>query len=141
MATRILPRILGCLLLAGCTLIDQNTFAPAPEARAQTAPAAASAPVVLDGRTPLMTIDYSGAPPQYEEMLRYAVHAAERRDRDVQYDLVAVLPKPDQAGAGQTEAVGVMRTMMQAGVPAGRIHLALRADPSLDARQVRIYVR
>ena len=140
MSVRPLPRILACLLLAGCALIDQNTFAPAPEARAQNV--AASPPiVVLDGRTPLMTIDYSGPPPQYEEMLRYAVHAAERRDRDVQYDLVAMLPKPDQAGVGQTEAVGVMRTMIQAGVAAGRIHLALRADPSLDGRQVRIYVR
>ena len=29
-----LHRMLACLLLAGCALVDQKTFAPAPEAKA-----------------------------------------------------------------------------------------------------------
>src|ERR1019366_4600613 len=93
-----LHRVLACLLLAGCALVDQKTFAPAPEAKAQ--PAAAPAPpaaVRFDARTPLVTIDFGGPPPSYEELLRYAVRAAEKRDGAVQYDVIAMLPKPTDA--------------------------------------------
>jgi TPR repeat protein len=149
MTLRALSRILsslllGGLLLAGCALVDQRTFAPAPEAKAQsTAPATAAPPaaVQVDPRAPLVTIEFGGPPPQYEELLRYAIRAADNRDRDVQYDVVAMLPKADDAERGQADAVAVMRSMMLAGVPAARIHLALRADPTLPARQVRVYVR
>jgi hypothetical protein len=133
--------MLCCLLLAGCALVDQKTFAPAPEAKAQTTVAAPAAPVKLDARLPLVTVDFSGAPPQYEELLRYAVRAAEMRDRDVQYDVVAMLPDPAAAGPGQHDAATVMRSIMLAGVPAARIHLGLRADPTLPGREVRVYVR
>jgi len=136
------PRILACLLLAGCALIDQRTFAPAPEAKAQPAPAQPpQAQVNVDPRTPLVTIDFSSEPPHYEELLRYAVRAAEMRDRDVEYDVVAVLPKPNEADQGKRDAAAVMRSMMLAGVPSGRIHLGLRAEPALPGRQVRVYVR
>ena len=137
-----LHRVLACLLLAGCALVDQKTFAPAPEAKAQ--PAAAPAPpaaVRFDARTPLVTIDFGGPPPSYEELLRYAVRAAAKRDGAVQYDVIAMLPKPTDAPQGQGEAVAVMRSIMQAGVPVARIHLALQADPTLPSRQVRVYVR
>ena len=43
--------------------------------------------------------------------------------------------------AGQTRATGVMRAIMRDRVPASRIHLGLRADPSLASSQVRVYVR
>lgn len=138
----ILHRLLGCLLLAGCALVDQNTFAPAPEAKAQTA-AVPTAPAVLrlDTRAPLVTIDFGGPPPSYDELLRYAVRAAEKRDSAVQYDVIAMLPKAADAAPGQNDAVGVMRAIMQAGVPAARVHLGMQADPSLPSRQVRVYVR
>jgi len=120
--------------------VDQRTFAPAPEAKA--APATAPAvPVKVDARTPLVSIDFSGPPPEYQELLGYAVRAAETRDRDVQYDVVAMVPKPDDLAMGQQEASEVMRTIMLDGVPAGRIHLGLRADPTLTGREVRVYVR
>jgi hypothetical protein len=136
-----LHRVLACLLLAGCALVDQNTFAPAPEAKADSAVAQPPTAVKVDSRVPLVTVDFSGSPPQYEELLRYAVRAAEMRDRDVQYDVVAMLPNATDAGPGQRDAAGVMRSIMLVGVPAARIHLGLRADPTLSGREVRVYVR
>jgi hypothetical protein len=133
--------MLCCLLLAGCAIVDQRTFAPTPEAKADSTVAQPPAPVKVDSRLPLVTVDFSGAPPQYEELLRYAVRAAEMRDRDVQYDVVAVLPNATDAGQGQHDAAAVMRSIMLAGVPPARIHLGLRADPTLPGREVRVYVR
>jgi len=135
-----LHRMLACLLLAGCALVDQKTFAPAPEAKAE-APAPPTAPVRLDQRAPLVTVDFSGPPPQYEELLRYAVRAAEMRDRDVQYDVVAMVANATDLAAGQRDAASVMRSILLTGVPASRVHLGLRADPLLTGREVRVYVR
>jgi len=135
--------LLAGLSLTGCKLIDQTTFAPAPEA----VPAQVTLPRI-DQRVPLVTIGYEQPDPQYHEMLGYAVHAAEARDAAVQYDVFAVVPAegtPAQqvqaAGVAQQDAVGVMRSIMALGVPAARIHLGVRADPAIGANQVRIYVR
>ena len=84
--TRLVPVVLALLSFTGCTLIDQRTFAPSPEAKAEPAPP--PAPVALDKRTPLVTIDYTVPSPNYAELLHYAVQAAEARDADVQYDVV-----------------------------------------------------
>jgi hypothetical protein len=136
--TRLMPVVLALLSFTGCTLIDQRTFAPSPEAQAQPAP---QAPVVLDARTPLVTIDYTIASPDYAELLHDAVRAAESRDGDVQYDVVSVLKDTSEIAAGQEHAVGVMRAIMRERVPASRIHLGVRTDPALAANQVRVYVR
>jgi len=136
-----LHRVFACLLLAGCALVDQKTFAPAPEAKADSTVAQPPVAVKVDSRVPLVTVDFSGPPPQYEELLRYAVRAAETRDRDVQYDVVAMMPNAKDAEQGQSEAAMVMRSIMLAGVPAARIHLGLRDDPTLSGREVRVYVR
>jgi hypothetical protein len=134
-----LPVVVALLSFTGCTLIDQKTFAPAPEAKAQPAPA--PAPVVLDTRTPLVTIDYTIASPDYGELLHDAVRAAEARDADVQYDVVSVVKDTAEARDGQERAIGVMRAIMRDRVPETRIHLGLRTDPALAASQVRVYVR
>jgi hypothetical protein len=135
--------LLAGLSLTGCKLIDQTTFAPAPEAK----PAQVTLPQI-DKRVPLVTIGYDQPSPSYQEMLGYAVHAAEARDAGVQYDVFTVVPAkgtPAQqvqaAGVAQQDAVGVMKAIMALGVPAARIHLGVRADPAIDANQVRIYVR
>src|SRR3984885_2705564 len=101
-----MPVVLALLSFTGCTLIDQRTFAPSPEAKAQSAP---PPPVVLDRRTPLVTIDYTIASPDYAELLHYAVRAAENRYGDVQYDVVSVMKDTSDIGEGQTRATGVMR--------------------------------
>ena len=137
--TRLVPVVMALLSFTGCTLIDQRTFAPSPEAKAQPAPA--PAPVVLDTRTPLVTIDYTVAAPDYGELLHDAVRAAESRDAEVQYDVVAVMKDTAEASEGQKRATGVMRAIMRDRVPPSRIHLALRTDPTLAASQVRVYVR
>jgi len=137
--TRVLPVVVALLSFTGCTLIDQKTFAPAPEAKAQPAPP--QAPVVLDTRTPLVTIDYTVGSPDYGELLHDAVRAAEARDADVQYDVVSVVKDTAEARDGQERAIGVMRAIMRDRVPETRIHLGLRTDPALAASQVRVYVR
>jgi hypothetical protein len=82
--------ILASLLLAGCTLIDQRTFAPSPEA--EPIPVVPGAPVRYDPRTPLISIDFASPSPNYRDLLRLAVRAAESRNGSVQFDVVAVTP-------------------------------------------------
>jgi hypothetical protein len=132
------------LSMTGCTLIDQTTFAPAPEAA--VAPVQASLPRV-DPRTPLVTIGFAHPDPQYQAMLGYAVHAAEARSAAVQYDVFAVVPakgapseQAQAAGDAQQDALRVMRSIMTLGVPATRIHLGVRTDPVVDSNEVRVYV-
>ncbi|WP_428486080.1 hypothetical protein [Rhodopila sp.] len=137
--SRLLPVLLALFSFTGCTLIDQRTFAPSPEAKAQTPPPLPA--VAIDPRTPLVTIDYTAPSPDYAELLHYAVRAAEARDVDVQYDVISVLKDPAEASDGQEHAIGVMRAIMRDRVPASRIHLGLRTDPVLAASQVRVYVR
>ncbi len=137
--TRLVTALLALLSFTGCTLIDQRTFAPSPEAKAQPAPP--PAPVVIDTRTPLVTIDYTDPSPDYAELLHAAVRAAESRDAEVQFDVISVLTSTADGAEGQERATGVMRAIMRDHVPADRIHLGLRTDPGLKAGQVRVYVR
>jgi hypothetical protein len=137
--TRLVPVVLALLSFTGCTLIDQRTFAPSPEAKAQPAPP--PPPVVIDQRTALVTIDYTVPSPDYAQLLHAAVRAAESRYPDVQYDVISVLKGTSDASLGQERATDVMRAIMRDHVPATRIHLGLRTDPALAASQVRVYVR
>jgi hypothetical protein len=137
--TRLVPVLFALLIFSGCTLIDQRTFAPSPEAKAQPAPP--PPPVVIDERTPLVTIDYTIPSPDYAQLLHAAVRVAEARYPDVQYDVISVLKDTSDATLGQERATGVMRAIMRDRVPASRIHLGLRTDPTLIASQVRVYVR
>jgi hypothetical protein len=137
--TRRLCFLLALLSFNGCTLIDQNTFAPAPEAKAQTPP---PPQVRVDPRTPLVTIDYQdGETPDYAGLLNSAVRAAVARYADVQFDVVSVVKDLSAATAAQANGLGVMRAIMRDGVPASRIHLGVRTDPGLTGSQVRVYVR
>jgi hypothetical protein len=136
---RLVPIAAILLAVTGCTLIDQTTFAPAPEAKAQApAPLPASA---IDARTPLMTIDYTIGTPNYDELLQDAVMAAKSRYPDVQFDVVAVMQDTSDAGVGQERAISVMQAIMRNRVPADRVHLAFRTDPALTAGRVLVYVR
>src|SRR5690349_2072478 len=95
---RLFALLLAVPVFAGCTLIDQRTFAPAPEAKAQPTPQPPA--VAIDPRTPLVTIDYTVPSPNYAELLHYAVRAAESRDAQVQYDVIAVMKDPSDATIG-----------------------------------------
>ena len=168
-ALRRRARLLGLgllLALGGCKLIDQTTFAPAPGTR-PAVPAAATAavkPPPVDPRTPLVTIGAGTAPEDYRALLRFAVGAAERRDREVRFDVMAVAPaaaaghaaangtaagaapgpsdaEPPALRASVATATAVMHEIAAAGVPADRIrlHAALAADAARG--EVRVYVR
>ena len=87
-------------LLAGCKLIDQNTFAPSPEAR-PVAAAPAPAPATVDSRRALVTIDYAAGTPDYRQMLHYAVQAAEGARPQCAVRRYRGAARPVDAPAGQ----------------------------------------
>jgi hypothetical protein len=126
----------AALLLAGCKLIDQTTFAPSPEA----ATTVAERPKA-DTRVALLTVDYAQPNPSFQDLLRYAVREAETRVPGVQYDVISMLPPKSDAAVAQQHAADVMRAIMAEGVPASRIHLGLRSEPAGGTQQVRVYVR
>ena len=130
------PVLALVVALAGCKLVDQTTFAPSPEAKAQ-----AAAVPQADTRTPLLTIRAGTPSANYQEPLRYAVHAAQARDPTVQYDVIAMLPAPDDVAQAQHNATDVMRAILATGVPPRRVHLGLRVQQALVEPQVRVYVR
>jgi hypothetical protein len=136
---RLLPVLLA--VLTGCHLIDQKTFAPSPEAGPAGAPAPPAPPPRIDPRSPLMVIDYGIPNPAYQDLLNLAVHAAQSRNPAVQFDVVSVAATIDAASAAQQHAVDIMRALLEERVPAVRVHLGLRSDPTVSSPQVRVYVR
>ncbi len=130
-------RIVGvAMLLAGCDLVDQTTFAPSPEAST-----AVVEPPRADPRTPLLTIVDATPPDDYQDLLRYAVREAETRAPGVQYDVIAMVPTTANAAVVKVRAVEVMRGVMAQGVPAARVHLGLRLAQAGGVQEVRVYVR
>lgn len=130
------------LVLSACKLIDQRTFAPAPEAPSAT-PARS-----VETRTPLLTIAPGTKLESYETLLRAAVRDAEARDPSVGFDVVSVVPgtgtfaeQVKAADADRTAAADVARALMGAGVPSDRINLGARPDPSVHNPDVRVYLR
>ena len=79
--------------------------------------------------------------PNYQDLLRYAVREAETRAPGVEYDVSATLPAGADAAVAQRRATDVMRDIMAQGVPDGRIHLGLSAEPAGGPQEVRVYVR
>ena len=133
-------------LLAGCTLIDQTTFAPSPEPK----PPPVILPPNVETRAPLIVIAASATPKEYTKSLRDIVRAAQARKRDIDYDVVGIAPvAPGQTPVASivaqqeagSHAAEVMLAIMAQGVPAARIHLAVRPDPAIQAGEIRVYVR
>ena len=136
----------AALVLTGCKLVDQTTFAPKPESPPTPTQIAATAEAA--NRPPLITIRYGVPNPSYQDVLAQAIRIAQARRPGLEYDVVGVAPaKGDPATQVQAaeqvknNAVAVMRAIMLDGVPDGRIHLAARTDPSLAVPEVRVYVR
>lgn len=129
--------VLGGVCLTGCTLIDERTFNPAAEQRPTfPSPPSQTADAPEPGPRPLLTI----RPPVQSDAVRgdiaNAVKAARAVKRDVNFDVVTVMP----AGVVGDDAAEIARLIVAQGVPASRVHLAARPEPSA-ARQVRVYVR
>lgn len=127
--------------LAGCTLIDQNTFNP----RAGNAPVIPPAPKTvvaapLIGPPPLLVIEPGSS--GYDETLRKAVAAARARKPSVLFDVVEMQP-PDLAAdapLGQ-DAAKVARLILGQGVGNGNVRLAARPEAGVRPGEVRVYVQ
>ncbi len=136
--------LLACLLtLSACKLIDQRTFAPAPEA----APPAAAARSI-ETRAPLITVAAGTQLATYEALLGSTVRAAEARDPAVRFDVISVVPASGTvaeqikaAEAARASAADVANALIAAGAGEERVHLGARADPTARNPQVRVYVR
>ena len=126
------------LLLGGCALIDQTTFAPAPPPRASVA--AAAHPLAVDPRIPLLVIGPATRRSDYPALLHDAVRAVERRDAAARFDVTAVAG-PGQIGAATGEAAAVMRALAEDGVPHDRMLLRAAVLPGHKGHEVRVYVR
>lgn len=132
------------LLLGGCKLVDQTTFAPAPVPPARAQLAVAKTPA----RVPLATVHLPDPAADYRGPLGYAVTQAEAVKPDVAFDVVTVLsgkgtPIEQERAAkqGRADAVAVMEALQKQGVPASRIRLGGEIDPAVSERTVRVYVR
>lgn len=141
--------VLALALPGGCALIDQTTFNPDAGKPPLVATRPPPAPVLpaSSGPPALLTVRFADSAPFADE-LRDAVAAARARKRDVAFDVVAVTPvggsPADQAAraeAGGEDAARVAEVIVAEGVPPGRVRLGSRTEPSVLAREVRVYVR
>ncbi len=135
--------VLSLSILAGCTLIDQRTFNP----QAGRKPPDLAGPAGPGAPPPLITVDFSHPSPDYAAVLRQAVVSALSRKRDVQFDVVTVVPATgapaDQVGAATgltADARAIARAINADGVDDDRIHLLARAE-GVTTRQVQVFVR
>ncbi len=132
----------GLLAVAGCKLIDQRTFAPAPEAAPPVAPSS------TETRTPLISVAPGTKLATYETLLRSAVRAAQARDPAVRFDVISVVPasgtlaeQVKAADAVRASAADVAQALIAAGVAESRISLGARPDPTARGPEVRVYLR
>jgi len=142
------PATLGATLLAaglgGCHLIDQRDFNP--NAGKPPMPKVAAAPP-SPGPAALLTISYANGDPAYAQGLSEAVTHALTAKPNVLFTVQTLVPLEGdanaQAGALQA-AAGTAREVAEAivtdGADQGQIELAVRADPGVKAKEVRVFV-
>lgn len=134
---RILSLPLLLLVLAGCKLIDQTTFAP--DLEQEPATAATSSPSRSASQLALITIRYDTPEPAFQDQLSFAIRAAEQRRPGGEYDVVGVSTAADASRTARDSAA-IMDAMVKAGVTATRIHLGARIDPAQRVREVRVHL-
>jgi hypothetical protein len=130
--------------LGGCHLVDQRDFNP--NAGKPPEPKLAAAPAQL-GPGALLTISYANGDPAYAQGLAAAVTRALTAKPNVLFTVQALVPLEGnaeaQAGALQA-AAGTAREIAESivtdGADQGQIELAVRADPGVKAKEVRIFV-
>jgi hypothetical protein len=136
--------LLALLCLGGCHLIDQRDF----DARAGRAPVLPVAPVqVAKGPQPLLRVGYDTPDPDYAPALRDAVQRALAVKPDVLFSVQTLVPlaaTPDAQAALQLAAAATGREIAEAivtdGADEGQIEQAVRGDPGVHAKEVRIFV-
>jgi hypothetical protein len=128
--------VTSILSLTGCHLLDQSDFRPKPVATPPIPPVPEP-----ETRTPLVTIDYVKANPDYTSTLATVVQAVEARRPGSLYDVVAVVADATGATTGRARAEDVMTAIEADGIIPARIQLGLRLDPGRKVQQVRVYLR
>jgi hypothetical protein len=133
--------LLACL--AACHLIDQRDFNPS----AGTRPRSPAAPAPAPGPGALLTISYAAGDPAYAPALAHGVQRALALKPDVLFTVQTLVPVADtpdlQAEALRTAAATgreIGEAIVTDGADQGQIELAVRADPSVHAKEVRIFV-
>jgi hypothetical protein len=141
-----LPLLALALGVSACALIDQSTFDPA--LRPKTAAAAAAPAPVLEANGALLTISLAHGQPDYQDALASAVKQALAVKPDTEFQVVSMIPQTgdtaptwDQAEAVTVWGRRVAGQIQRDGVDQGQITLGLRADPTLDHGEIRVYVQ
>jgi hypothetical protein len=129
--------------LAACHLVDQRDFNP----KAGTRPTPPVAPAPPPGPGALLTISFAAGDPAYAPALAQGVQRALGLKPDVLFTvqtLVPVAETPDAQAESLRAAAATGREIGEAivtdGADQGQIELAVRADPSVHAKEVRIFV-
>ena len=138
----------ACLLalaLGACHLVDQRSFDP-DAGRKPLPPAVPAAPLPL-GPGALLTLDYATGEPAYALDLANAVRRALTLKPNVLFTVQTLVPlagDADSQAAALTAATATAREIAEAivtdGADQGQVELAVRADPAVMAKQVRIFV-
>jgi hypothetical protein len=136
------PGLLALLLLAGCKLIDQRTFASpgAAPTSAQVAPAALPP-------LPLVTIRFDDPDVDFRPVLAQAIEAVQARKENADFEVVAVVPAnapPEVQDRfvrdGSADTSRVATTLAELGVDPARVHVGFREDAGSPPRQVLVFV-
>ncbi len=133
-------QIAACLCLAvcvsGCHLVDQRDF----DASAGQPPKPRAAPPGPPPPPSLVTIRYTTPEPQYRDALSALVTRALARKRDVLFTVTSVVPEaasPEEAAASGRE---VAQAIVDDGAEAGQVEQAVRLDPGVTVKEVRVNV-
>ncbi len=132
------------LALGACHLIDQRTFNP----NAGKPPVPPVQHVAFKpGPGALLTISYAKGEPDYAPALADAVHRALAVKTNVLFTVETLVPlahDADTQAAALRDAAATGREIAEAivtdGADQGQVELTVKADPAVQAKQVRVSV-
>jgi len=136
--------------LLGTSLANRGLMPAAPAAAPRAARSTGRPTALSRGAAqPLVVIRFEGGrTPDYQQPLYDAVSRALERRPTATFDVVAVSPAPGPAaetaraaGSARRNAEGVMRTLVEMGLPAQRVGLSGNQSSSVQGSEVHIYVR
>ena len=144
------PRQTGFLTAQRSALVQLQTairtgqMAKAAPMAAPQAPASASS----DQSTPIAVIKFDQPKADYQKTLFAALSDALKAKPQARFEVLGVAPTADTVAAMQAaqtaarkHASEVVQTMTSMGVPAARMVVASKTDPSVQAGEVRVFAR